>query len=158
MRDVTVLVVEADEGRRRELTGWLHEAGFATLICGGPPGPAFACDQGHDTWCLLPIASDLIVLDLHLNGDTLMEGTAGWQVLAHYRDLGKPVVALAEPSDAIHWYLDDPSVAVLRRDAGRAELIDAVGALFSTVLRPHPRLDASTTLEAAARYGHAGPE
>ncbi|MGZ4119759.1 MAG: hypothetical protein ACXVQS_03775 [Actinomycetota bacterium] len=157
MRDVTVLVVEADESRGRDLKGWLQDAGFNTLACAGPRGPSYLCNEEHAPWCLLPIAADLIVLDLHLESDTMMEGTAGWQLLAHYRDLGKPVVALTEPTDAVHSFIDYPYVFVLPREAGRAELIDAVGALFRIVLRPRSDewLDSSTLVEAAARRVHA---
>lgn len=40
------------------------------------------------------VGADVVLLDLWLASDTMLRGTPAMQLLSHYLDLGKPVVAL----------------------------------------------------------------
>jgi CheY-like chemotaxis protein len=96
---LTVLVVEADADERDRLGTVLERGGYDVVLCSGPVGPDYVCIGGREGRCPLIDGSDIVVLDLWLESDTLMMGTPSDELLRLYLSSGKPVIALgsAEP-------------------------------------------------------------
>jgi CheY-like chemotaxis protein len=96
---LTVLVVEADADERDRLGTVLERGGDDVVLCSGPAGPDYVCIGGREGRCPLIDASDVVVLDLWLESDTLMMGTPAEELLRLYVSAGKPVITLgtAEP-------------------------------------------------------------
>jgi hypothetical protein len=96
---LTVLVVEADADERERLGNVLERGGYDVVLCPGPVGPDYVCIGGREGRCPLIDASDVVVLDLWLESDTLMMGTPSDELLRLYLSAGKPVITLgsAEP-------------------------------------------------------------
>jgi len=118
------LVVEQDDETRAHLAEWLTEAGFNVLTCGGPVGPDYVCPGGRGDVCPLAVSADIIVLDIHLESDTMLEGIPGWQILQYYCEMGKPVVALADAGDLFDAESGE-SLRVIKRDPERETLVEA---------------------------------
>lgn len=112
----TVLVVEADAEARERVASSLDRAGYELLECPGPLGPEYTCVGARGGRCPLAAGADLIVLNLHLAGDAVMEGTPGWQLLLYYLSLDKRVLALAGDQDPVE-LLAGEEFSVLRRPA-----------------------------------------
>jgi CheY-like chemotaxis protein len=123
-----VLVVTPDPVATQEITGWLAEEGHPVLACGGPCPPAYACPGTRGDACALLGLCDVAVLDLRLETDVMMTGIPGWQMLLTYRALGKRVIALTGPGDAVK-IVSEPGVAVLPRRPGKDDLLRAVRSL-----------------------------
>ncbi|HEX9775486.1 MAG TPA: hypothetical protein VGB83_07890 [Actinomycetota bacterium] len=122
----TVLVVENDADERRRLSLTLGDAGFDVMICPGPSAPDYTCLGGRGKDCPLIQPAAAIVLDLRTEGDVMMRGTPGWQLLDYYTDRGRPVVAIAgEGASVPH---DDARVTVLPRHADERLIVAAVRA------------------------------
>ncbi len=124
-----ILVVEAEPTCRSQLASWLTLE-FDVVTCPGPQTPGYTCPGGRGEVCNLAESADLVVLDLWVEGDTFLSGTAGWELLFYYRSLGKPVVVLTDPHDPIR-PLQEEGVAVLRRPADRPSLLRAVRGLLA---------------------------
>ncbi|MEX2556138.1 MAG: hypothetical protein WEB06_10945 [Actinomycetota bacterium] len=124
-----VLLVEADPEATERLGAWLGRDGYWVLTCAGPLAPTYTCPGGQGERCPLVELADVVVLDLQLETDTMMEGVPGWQLMLYYLSIGKPVVALADPGDAIQ-LASDESVVVLSRRPTRDELTVAVRSLL----------------------------
>jgi hypothetical protein len=123
-----VLLVEEDDGAARRLGGWLAGEGYWVLACPGPHPATDVCPGGRGETCPLVELADAIVLDVGLEGDTLMEGPPGWQLALHYLSEGKAVVAIAAPGDMPE-LLADERLIVLRPEPSRSELTSAVRTL-----------------------------
>lgn len=127
-----VLVVEPQEDRRTDLAWALMNEGYLVMSCPGPLAPAYECPAvtGHD--CPLASLPQVVVLDLQLSSDIHQRGTPGWQVLCHYLDRGKRIVALLGNDDPVRPY-PDVDVIVLPRSATYGDIVGAVAELYARV-------------------------
>lgn len=139
MRDTSVLVVEYDADERRRTGAWLDRAGYEVLYCPGPQEPEFSCLGGSGSDCPLAKGADVVVLNLHLASDEMMIGTAAWELLLYYYELGKKIIALSGGGDAVHPYPDDV-VAVVRRPVERDPLLRALRQLVGQPAEGEDRL------------------
>jgi CheY-like chemotaxis protein len=120
-----VLVVEADEPERERFRAWLEGSGFGVLLCPGPTEPEYTCVGARDGSCPLVAKSDLVVLDMSLDSEAVMIGTAAEELLGLYLMSGRPVVVLgSHPGEEFRGELRR-----LHRHPSREELVDALGAL-----------------------------
>jgi DNA-binding response OmpR family regulator len=128
-----VLVVEHDAELRDRLGGWLEEAGFEVLVCPGPSQPDYTCVAGRGIPCPLTRAADLVVLDLWLGSDSVLQGTSSTELLSHYLESGKLVVAMAPRGDRDEFSkrLLDESVVLLDWPPERRELAETVRAVLT---------------------------
>jgi hypothetical protein len=129
-----VLLVEGDDAAREEFGRILEAAGHQVLLCTGPSGPDYTCVGTRGGRCALADGADAVVLDTRLRGDDLFGGTTGWQLALVYRDLGLPLVALAEAGGATSM-LRGEGVVILRRRPTEQTLLRALGRAVS---EPHP--------------------
>jgi CheY-like chemotaxis protein len=121
----TVLLVESDREERARFGTWLEGAGYDVLECPGPSGPDYSCVGSRDRACPLAMAADVIVLDMSLESEALMLGTASEDLLGLYLMAGRSVVALgSHPGSGVPGQLTR-----LRRHPDRDDLVDAVAAL-----------------------------
>jgi DNA-binding response OmpR family regulator len=127
----TVLIVEHDRETRERIGRWFERAGFRLLACPGPTGEALTCVGGEGGPCPLVDASDLVVLDLWLQSDSLMEGTSSLELLMFYITTGKPIVAISHGPDASHLFVEE-RLAVLEWPPEQAELVETARAMLST--------------------------
>jgi CheY-like chemotaxis protein len=124
-----VLVVEADPAERELFSSWLEGSGFTVLACPGPTEPDFMCVGDRKGTCPLAEAADVVVLDMSLESEALMRGTAAEDLLGLYLVSGRPVVTLGSrdgdevPGELIR----------LRRHPTREALLRAVRGLYSPV-------------------------
>jgi CheY-like chemotaxis protein len=93
-RKRTVLVVETDADERERLGDVLERGGYDVVLCSGPTGPDYVYIGEREGWCPLIGGSDVVVLDLWLESDTLMTGTPSDELLQLYLSSGKPVITL----------------------------------------------------------------
>jgi CheY-like chemotaxis protein len=120
-----VLVVEADDAERSRVGGWFETAGFEVLECPGPTAPDYTCVGARTGTCALASEADVVVLDMSLDSEAMMMGTAAEELLALYLGFGRRIVALGSHPGA-----DVPGqLTRLHRHPGRDELIGAVRAL-----------------------------
>jgi len=121
----SVLVVEADPAERERFGSWLEGAGYAVLACPGPTEPDYTCVGGREGTCPLVAEADVVVLDMSLDSETLMTGTAAEELLGLYLMAGRPVVVLgSRPGEKVAGQL-----VRMRRHPAREELLDAVRSL-----------------------------
>jgi hypothetical protein len=128
----TVLIVEHDRETRERMGRWFERAGFRVLDCPGPTSPSLKCVGSEGGPCPLVDASDLVVLDLWLQSDSLMEGTSSLELLMFYITTGKPIVAISGGPDASHLFVEE-RLAVLEWPPERAELVETARAMLSPV-------------------------
>jgi hypothetical protein len=125
-----VLVVEADEPERERFGAWLEGSGFRVLLCPGPTEPDYTCIGARGGSCPLVAEVDLVVLDMSLDSEAVMVGTAAEELLGLYLMSGRPVVVLgSHPGEEVRGQLRR-----LRRHPSREELVDALGALADGLL------------------------
>ena len=93
-RKPTILVVTEDPEPSQAISAWLREAGLREIGCPGPQPPSHVRAGGCGESCPFAVGADVVLLDLWLASDTMLLGTPAMQLLSHYLDLGKPVVAL----------------------------------------------------------------
>jgi len=120
-----VLIVEPDTVERELFGGALEAEGFQVLSCPGPTEPDYTCVGGRSGACPLVGEAAVVVLDMGLDSEALMTGTAAEELLGLYLTAGRPVVALgshAEPSI-------DGQLIRLRRHVDEASVVSAVRAL-----------------------------
>ncbi len=121
-----VLVVEADPLERERFGSWLEGAGFDVLLCPGPTEPDYTCVGVRDGVCPLVADAAVVVLDMSLESEAVMMGTAAEEVLGLYLLSGSRVVVLgSHPGEEIEGQLRR-----LHRHPGAAELLAAVGSLL----------------------------
>lgn len=124
-----VLVVEADPQERELFASWLEASGFTVLACPGPSEPDYTCVGDRKGTCPLAEAADVVVLDMSLESEALMRGTAAEDLLGLYLVTGRPVVTLGSrdgdevPGELIR----------LRRHPTRETLLEAVRELYTPV-------------------------
>lgn len=129
IRTGTVLLVEADPGERELFSSWLEGSGFTVLACPGPTEPDYTCVGDRTGACPLADAADVVVLDMSLDSEALMTGTAAEELLGLYLVSGRPVVTLGSrdgdevPGELIR----------LRRHPTREALLGAVRGLSPSV-------------------------
>lgn len=121
----TILVVEADDVERRRFSSWLEREGFDVLVCPGPTEPDYTCVGARGGACPLVGEADLVVLDMSLESEAVVMGTAAEELLGMYLMTGRGVIALgSHPGGEVPGQLRR-----LHRHPERAELVDAVRAL-----------------------------
>lgn len=123
-----VLVVEADPAERELFSSWLDESGFTVMACPGPTEPDYTCVGDRTGACPLAEAADVIVLDMSLDSEALMTGTAAEELLGLYLVSGRPAVTLGS------WDGDEvPGELIrLRRHPTRETLLGAVRELSNS--------------------------
>src|SRR5437867_11679073 len=94
VRRGTVLLVEADLAERELFSSWLEASGFTVLACPGPTEPDYTCVGDRTGACPLADAVDVVVLDMSLDSEALMTGTAAEELLGLYLMSSRPVVTL----------------------------------------------------------------
>jgi len=126
-RCVSALVVEADPEERRRLGSWLEAEGFDVLECPGPTEPDYTCVWARGGTCALAANADVVVLDMSLDSEAVMLGTAADELLGLYLMAAKSVVVLgSHPGGEVPGQLRR-----LPRHPGRAALLEAVGGLIA---------------------------
>ncbi len=117
-----VLVVEADASLREQYGTWLEDSGFEVLVCPGPTEPDYTCVGGRGAACPLMAEVDLVVLDMSLDSEAVLTGTAAEEILALYLMTGKRIIVLgSHPGEEVEGQL-----ARMSRYPGRDELVDAL--------------------------------
>jgi len=98
MRDLTtaatVLLVEADESERDRFASWFEDEGFQVTTCPGPSAPDYTCVGAREGACALAAEASVVVLDMSLESEALVRGTAAEELLALYLFAGDKIVAL----------------------------------------------------------------
>src|SRR6266511_3270515 len=125
-RESAVLVVEADPTERERLGSLLEQAGLAALLCPGATGPTTRASVPAKACARSVRAVDVVVLDMSLDSEAMMMGTAAEELLDLYRSSSRPVVVLGS-------YLVDEEprqLARLHRHPQRDELVDAVKSML----------------------------
>ncbi|HZD17894.1 MAG TPA: hypothetical protein VE669_07115 [Actinomycetota bacterium] len=118
----TVLVVEADDVERRRFSSWIERAGFDVLVCPGPTEPDYTCVGARGKTCPLVAESSVVVLDMSLESEAVVMGTAAEELLGMYLMTGRGVVVLgSHPGGEVPGQLRR-----LHRHPERADLVDAV--------------------------------
>ena len=129
-RPKTVLLVEPDDGERRRLAASLEDDGFDVMVCPGPTEPDYTCVGTRTLGCPLAKDASIVVLDMDLESDAAMEGSAAVELLDVYLTGGNRVVAL----DDDRFHDENPGQLVrLRRRPARDELLAAVSSLAGAV-------------------------
>jgi CheY-like chemotaxis protein len=124
-RSGTVLLVEADLAEREQFSSWLEASGFTVLACPGPTEPDYTCVGARTGACPLADAADVVVLDMSLDSEALMTGTAAEELLGLYLVSGRPVVVLgSRQGEQVAGQL-----VRMGRHPSRDELLDAVRSL-----------------------------
>jgi hypothetical protein len=135
-----VLVVAADPAERELFSSWLEGSGLTVMTCPGPTEPDFTCVGDRKGTCPLAEAADVVVLDMSLDSEALMRGTAAEDLLGLYLVAGRPVVTLGfRDGDEV------PGELVrLRRHPTRETLLRAVRGLHTHI--PEWRVTGTTPL------------
>jgi hypothetical protein len=123
----TVLLVEADEVERDRLASWFEDAGFEVATCPGPTGPDYTCVGSRGGACALAAEASVVVVDMSLESEAVVRGTAAEELLAMYLFGGHRIVALgSHPGGEVPGQL-----VRLHRHPERDELVRAVRGLVS---------------------------
>jgi hypothetical protein len=123
----TVLLVEADAEQRERFGSWLEDEGFRVLACPGPTEPDYTCIGGRTGACPLAAEASAVVLDMSLDSEALLMGTAAEELLGLYLMSGHRVLVLeAHPGEEIGGWL-----LRRRRHLERDEFLRAVRSLAS---------------------------
>ena len=121
-----VLLVEADAEERCRFGLWLEDAGFDPLTCPGPVEPDYTCIGGRTDSCPLAAEASIVILDMSLDSEAVVMGTAAEDLLGMYLLSGHRVVVLGSRSGE-----EIPGQLVrLRRHPRRNELLGAVKSLI----------------------------
>jgi len=121
----SVLVVEADPHERGRFGAWLERAGFDVLVCPGPTEPDYTCVGARGGACPLAREADIVVLDMSLESEAVVIGTAAEELLGLYLFSGHQVVVLgSHQGEEI-----DGRLVRLRRHPEWGELVGAVRSL-----------------------------
>ena len=124
----TVLLVEADEAERDRLASWFEDAGFEVATCPGPTGPDYTCVGSRSGACALAAEASVVVLDMSLESEAVVRGTAAEELLAMYLFGGHKIVALgSHPGGEVPGQL-----VRLHRHPERETLLTAVRTLAGT--------------------------
>lgn len=127
VRPSTVLVVEADPQERDRLASWFEDAGFEVSTCPGPTGPDYTCVGSRGGACALAEEAEVVVLDMSLESEAVVRGTAAEELLAMYLFGGHKVVALgSHPGEEVPGQL-----VRLHRHPQREALLESVRVLVA---------------------------
>jgi len=122
----TVLVVESDAVERERYGEWLEASGFGVLFCPGPSGPDYTCVGARDGVCPLVEEADAVVLDMSLESEAVLQGTAAEDLLGLYLLSGARVIVLgSHPGEQLNGQL-----VRLHRHPEQDQLIGAVSGLL----------------------------
>jgi hypothetical protein len=117
-----VLVIEADGSERERFGTWLEEGGFQVLVCPGPTEPDYTCVGARGGVCPLLEEAGLVVIDMSLDSEAVMTGTAAEELLGLYLLSGRPVLVLGS-----HAGEQVPGQLMrMHRHPSQPELVDAV--------------------------------
>ena len=123
-REGTVLLVENDEERARDLGRSLESAGYEVMRCIGPTAPGFTCIGDRYGYCPVVERADVVVLDPWLAGDEYEVGTTSDDLIKLYTDRGRSVIVTRSAGST------DPrihgQVMHLRDGAVREDVVNAV--------------------------------
>lgn len=125
MRGSTILVVEADDDERRQMSAWLEGEGYDVMFCPGPAEPDYTCLGGRGLPCPLAQAADVVVIDLTLRSDAMMTGTPGWMLMLYYYEMGKRIVAISNMDAPVQPRPED-SVSIIRRPYDRETFLSTL--------------------------------
>ena len=126
-----VLLVEADVVERELYGSALEAAGFDVVTCPGPTEPDYTCVGGRTRTCPLVEEAELVVLDMTLDSEAVMTGTAAEELLGLYLTSGRPVVVLGSRTEPTI-----PGLLVrLRRHADGEAVLAAVRELHPATRR-----------------------
>lgn len=115
-------MVQSDPVERERFGSWLEQAGFEVSLCPGPTEPDYTCVGAREGMCPLAAEADVVVLDMSLDSEAVMVGTAAEELLGLYLVAGRSVVVIgSRPGDEITGQL-----ARIRRHPSREQLIQAV--------------------------------
>lgn len=89
-----VLLVEADPAERERIGSILERCSYEVSVCPGPTGPDYTCVGGREGTCALTVAGATIVLDMSLDSEAVLTGTAAEELLALYLFGGHRIVVL----------------------------------------------------------------
>jgi hypothetical protein len=89
-----VLVVVADGEERERLASGIERSGYDVSICPGPTAPDYTCVGSREGTCALASEAAVIVLDMSLDSEAVMSGTAAEELLALYLFGGNRLVVL----------------------------------------------------------------
>jgi hypothetical protein len=121
----TVLLVEADADERDRFGAWLEDEGIDLLVCTGPTEPDYTCIGARTGACPLAAEASVVILDMSLDSEAVVMGTAAEELLGMYLMSGHPVIVLgSHGGEEISGQL-----VRLRRHPRREELIGAVRSL-----------------------------
>jgi hypothetical protein len=124
-RRTTALVVSEDSGLQENLTQWLEDDGMEVIVCPGPRAPDFSCIGLRGEPCPLVGGADLILVDLHPEPGQLIDLTSRSELVSHYRQHGRHVVAMVDAAATLE-LPDTDGVAVVERLAERGTLVATV--------------------------------
>lgn len=93
-RTDAVLLVEADPAERERIGSILERWGYLVSVCPGPTGPDYTCVGSREGRCGLTSAGAVIVLDMSLDSEAVVSGTAAEELLALYLFGGHRIVVL----------------------------------------------------------------
>jgi hypothetical protein len=130
-----VLIVDYDDEVRGRMGRWFERAGYEVLACPGPSLPTLTCIGSEGGPCPLVDGSDLIVLSLWLQSDSLIGGTSSLELLMRYIATGKPIIAISHGPDASHLFMEE-RLAVLEWPAERADLVETARAMLMASVGP----------------------
>ena len=131
----SVLVVEASPEERGRYGAWLEGEGYPVLVCQGPTEPDYLFVGSRNRTCPLAAGAALVVLDMSLDSEAVVMGTAAEELLGLYLSSGHRVVVLgSRPGE------EEPGRLVrLPRHPEREELVAAVRSLAVPAPAPGPR-------------------
>jgi hypothetical protein len=118
----SVLIVERDPVERERLAAVLDGDGFNVMLCSGPSAPDYVCVGTREGRCPLATAQCVVVLDMDLDRDAGVRGTAAEELLGFYLQANHLVVTLGSRPAGF----EDDRVLELRRHPETDVLRNAV--------------------------------
>lgn len=128
VRQPLILLVESNEDDRLRLGEWLEGAGYSLMDCPGPKREDFTCLGIRGQSCALVEIADLAILDGRVLLEASTDRKAATRLLRYYLASDKPVLVLAEGTDADFSFEDD-RVAIATR-VNRTSVVEAVRELL----------------------------
>jgi hypothetical protein len=123
------LIVSDDAGLRQGLAARFEASGMEVMECPGPHRPDFSCVGLEGRSCALLNGADLVVVDLHPEPGGVIDTTRRAELLGHYTQEGRQVVALVDADSTNIQPLANGVVVAGRLDEPE-ELLDTVRELL----------------------------
>jgi pimeloyl-ACP methyl ester carboxylesterase len=134
----TVLLVEADADERGLFGTWLEEEGFGLLTCPGPTEPDYTCIGARTGACPLATEATVVVLDMSLDSEAVVMGTAAEDLLGMYLISGHQVIVLGSHGGEEIPGARSPPTPSITGGADRGRSVTQAGRTTSDVfLRDH---------------------